>query len=38
MADLKYQEYFIKEPIEIGKFAPCRRYNSEFVGTNFTIR
>jgi len=38
MADIKYQEYFIQEPIEIGKFAPCMRYNSEFAETNFTIR
>ena len=38
MAGLKYQECFIKEPIEIGKLAPCMRYNSEFPDTNFTIR
>jgi len=38
MASGKYDKYFIKEPIEIGKFAPCMRYNSEFPDTNFTIR
>ena len=38
MADIKYQEYFIKEPIEIGKFAPCLRYTSDFINTSFAIR
>ena len=38
MAATKYDKYFIKEPIEIGKFAPNMRYNSEFPDTEFTIR
>ncbi len=38
MAATKYDKYFIKEPIEIGKFAPNMRYNSEFPNTEFTIR
>jgi hypothetical protein len=34
----KYGKYFIQEPVEIGKFAPCMRYSSDFPDTNFTIR
>ena len=34
----KYDGYFINEPIETGKFAPNMRWNSEFPGTEFTIR
>ena len=38
MAGTKYDKLFINEPIEIGKFAPNMRYNSEFPDTEFTIR
>lgn len=38
MAAAKYDKYFIKEPIEIGKFAPNMRYSSQFPNTEFTIR
>jgi hypothetical protein len=38
MAETKYGKYFIKEPIEIGKFAPNLRFSSEFPKTDFTIR
>jgi hypothetical protein len=38
MAESKYGRYFIREPIEIGKFAPNMRFSSNFTDTNFTIR
>ena len=38
MSDSKYGQYFIREPIEIGKFAPNMRFSSAFPDTNFTIR
>ena len=38
MSETKYGKYFIREPIQAGRFAPCMRYSSEFAETNFTIR
>lgn len=38
MAASKYDKYFIKEPIEIGKFAPNMRYSSQFPDANLSIR
>ena len=38
MAASKYEKYFIREPIEIGKFAPNLRFSSDFPDTSFTIR
>jgi hypothetical protein len=38
MSDSKYDEFFIKEPVEIGKFAPNMRFSSSFPDTDFTIR
>ena len=38
MAEKKYGKYFIREPIEEGKFAPNMRFSSSFVDTNFSIR
>ena len=38
MTTSKYGEYFIKEPLSMGRFAPNLRYTSEFADTNFTLR
>ena len=38
MAASKYDKYFIREPIEMGKFVPCLRYSSHFADTEFSIR
>jgi endo-1,4-beta-mannosidase len=38
MTAAKYEKYFIREPIEMGRFAPNLRYTSDFADTDFTFR
>jgi hypothetical protein len=38
MTAAKYEKYFIKEPISMGRFVPNLRYTSDFPDTDFTFR
>jgi hypothetical protein len=38
MTASKYDQYFVKEPLDVGRFAPNLRYTSDFAGTDFTLR